>query len=161
MCQMGASQPTETSPKGEQGRQKYKNFFEVKMTSLSLVTVSDLEAAYRDAVRNNGIIALVKTLRDRQTIKLQDLNSCFANNLWVKSAQSTGHLKFTHKVTKVMIEYQNHGNEVSEKIQKQILEQAQTHINILGNDIFKYATQNWKQEPDFQKALENYKRLRV
>lgn len=122
----------------------------------SPVTLNDLQLSYQDATRN--IIPLVHSLRQNNTVlKLRDLNACFSNALWHKSSQASGHLKRTHKVTRVIIEYQNHGQEdVAKHIQKQILEQAQKHLNVLNDDIFAYTTRNWKTIPNYPESLRRY-----
>ena len=122
------------------------------------VTLDDLRISFHEATRNNGIIPLVHNLRQKNTVlKLRDLNTCFSSGLWQKSFQASGHLKITHKVTRVIIEYQNHGQEdVAKHIQKQILDQAQKHLNILNDGIFAYTTRNWKTIPNYPDSLRRY-----
>jgi len=137
------------------------SFFVLEEFMTSPITFNDLEIAYTEATRNHGIIDLVHDLRDRNThLKLRDLNGYFNTPLWSSRGQASGHCKFVHKVTKVIIEYQNHGSEdVAAHIQKQILEQAQIHLNILCNDIFKYREHHWKTKPDYNRALQAARRL--
>lgn len=120
------------------------------------ITREDLVSSYQDAIKKNGLIDLVKELRAGVILKLHDLNACFSGALWIKSSQRTGHRKLAHKVTRVVIEYQNHGREtIAPHIQAQILMQTQNHLNILCNKIFAYKTRNWKTEPNFDEALKN------
>ncbi len=125
------------------------------------VTLQDLQLSYQEAVRNNGIKDLVHNLRqENSTLKLRELNSCFNSILWQKTHQASGHLKLTHKVTHVIIEYQNHGPEtVKKRIQNQILDQAQKHLNILNDKVFAYTTRNWKTIPDYTASLNRYQEL--
>lgn len=126
---------------------------------MTIVSINDLQSSYKDAIRKDGMIDLV-SLPQESTLKIKNLKSYFSNPLWEKSTQSTGHCKLTHKVTKVVVSYQNHGPEaIAPHIQSQILDQTQVHLNILCNQIFKYTSRNWKYEPNYQQALINYRSL--
>lgn len=118
----------------------------------------DFKEAYESATRKNGLIPLMQELRNKEKdIAIDTLNSCFSHPHWVDVKGPSGHRKIKNKITHVIIEYQNHGNaSVATHIRKQVIDQLQTHLNILGDDIFKYKERNWKTLPNCEEALKNY-----
>ncbi|NGX34062.1 MAG: hypothetical protein K1060chlam1_00409 [Candidatus Anoxychlamydiales bacterium] len=122
-----------------------------------------LKDSYLDATRKKGLIDFTKEIRGQKNdfsgkyqIKLSDLHNLFSETVWEDEKKTGGHIKLKHKVTNVVIEYKNHGkNTVDPGAALDIFDQVQTHLNILGNDIFAYKTRNWKQEPVYQKAISN------
>lgn len=70
-----------------------------------------------------------------------------------------GHATFKNKVTEVVVGFQAHGkdNTLQPAQEVQLRDSIQEHLNILCNDVFKYTTKNWKTEPDYEKAVINYK----
>ena len=121
------------------------------------VTVADLQASYHEATKNNGIIDLLQKLRGQNVIiKVDELASCFNSPQW-NVRYVGGHRILTHRVTKVVIGYQSHdGQDVKMEIKKQILENAQRHMDILCDHIFKFSTYKWSNVPNYQAALQNY-----
>jgi hypothetical protein len=131
----------------------------------NLQILKNLETCYGEA---GCLINMLKTARiNKEKTNCYDLthkevDSCFVGKtLWVPTGQASGHCKFKHKVTRVVIEYQGHnshkGQNIAPHIQEQIIDQAQKHLNILGNDIFHYQKNDWKDEPNYDQALANYK----
>lgn len=123
----------------------------------SLVTVADLQASYHEATKNNGIIDLLKRLRDPSVvIKADELASCFNSIQW-NVRYVGGHRILTHRVTKEVISYQAHdGQDVKMGIRKDILEKTQKHMDILCDHIFKFSTHKWNNVPNYNEALQNY-----
>lgn len=123
------------------------------------ITESTLQECYFDATKNNGLIDLTKNLSNPEfELKIHDIKIIFKNSpLWIRSKQNTGHCKFTHEITKIVIEFQGHSSKkdrtVKPYILTQILENVRKHLNILSNEIFIYITHNWKTEPDYQSVL--------
>lgn len=132
---------------------------------MTTITTEILKHSYFEATQKDGLIDLTKQLRDKSAkLKINDLHAHFSKaSLWTSTKQATGHCKFTHKVTGVIVEYQGHNSSkdttIYHKIQDQILNQVQKHLNILCNDIFQYKLNNWKKEPDLVESLERYKKL--
>lgn len=120
------------------------------------MNVTDLQNCYIDTCRK--MIPALKTLRTaRYHMKLQEVETLFSNSLWVPEKMTGGHKQFTHALTGVTVEYQAHikgkENTIAPNIQKQLLEQIQEHVNILSNEVFHYTCRNWKEEPDYERAL--------
>lgn len=125
-----------------------------------IITQTILQECYFDATKNNGLIDLTKNLSNPQyELKIHDIKMIFKNSpLWHRCKQKTGHCKFTHAVTKIVVEFQGHSSKkdttVKPGILDQILYNVHRHLNILGNDIFKYKKHNWKKEPNYYNTLE-------
>jgi hypothetical protein len=123
------------------------------------ITVSDLRNCYADTC-NKMIPALIDMRTVGYRMKLQEVQTLFTNSLWIQEKMTSGHKQFTHAVTGVTVEYQAHikgkENTIAPGIQKQLLEQIQEHVNILSNEVFRYTTHHWKEEPDYDRALRNY-----
>ena len=120
------------------------------------VTLDDLKNCYFEA--KNKLIPLTEKLRNDKKLKIDDLQTLFNNStLWISKSNSSGHKKFKHKVSGTIVEYQAHSSSndtiIASHIQNQILNQVQTHLNHLCNDIFEYKTNNWKYEPNYRNAL--------
>lgn len=118
----------------------------------------DLVNSYAEA--RAVLIPLTKSLRDPLVrLKIKKLNTTFKKTaLWEEQKTGSGHTKFSHKVTRVIVEYQAHSSGskdscISPHIQAQILEQVQQHLNILHDDIFHYPEQGWKTPPNFTESL--------
>ena len=126
------------------------------------IGINDLNTSYRHCTTK--LIPFLMNARQpkqKQTIKLTDLDKLFsAAALWIAQEGNTGHRKFIHKITQVVIEYPGHAQKKDPTlppfVQRQIFNQIEDHVNIMGNDIFRYVIRNWKEKPDYPKALENY-----
>jgi hypothetical protein len=131
----------------------------VKQT-VNNVNENDLKVSYNES-RKKLIPLITESSEPNKHIKLQKLQTVFQNSrLWEAQHTKSGHAKFIHKVTKTPVEYQAHikgkQNEIDPGIQKQVVEQLQKHVNILGNDIF--YIKNWKTEPNYPKVIKNYEK---
>jgi len=127
------------------------------------MSVELLRASYQDAIRKNGLIDFTIKIRGpkndfsgKYQIKQYDLDTLFSKIVWHDEEKTGGHKKFIHKITNIVIEHKNHGkNTVDPGAALTIYDQVQKHLNILCNDIFDYKENNWKTEPDYNKALLN------
>lgn len=120
----------------------------------------DLRIAYEEATKPNGLISLLAHLREpnkKYTVKKTDIYNIFKNcPLWEEQDTKSGHVKFKHKITQIVIGYQNHGGPTMDPGgADQLLNNVQTHLNIMCNDIFHYTVGNWKTEPNYQQAAAN------
>jgi hypothetical protein len=103
---------------------------------MTAITPSDLQHSYFEAT--NKLIPLLQYLRgESPSLKLNDLKSLFSHStLWISSKQRSGHKKYHHKVTQIVID-QGHGdNTVKKHIQDQILTQLQKHVNFFATTSF-------------------------
>lgn len=125
------------------------------------------QVAYEE-VKLHGINHLVTELREnplkQHQIKRKALTNLFKNlPLWERQNQSSGHVTFKHKITGIVVGFQNHSgkNNKETKIHQDqavaLMNNLQEHMNILGNEIFKYTTHNWKTTPNYDLALTNYR----
>lgn len=123
------------------------------------ITLNDLSQSYTEALKLISWITELKT--SEKHLKLQKIQGIFSNSsLWEEQDKKSGHSKFIHKVTRVVVEFQSHckggDNVISPVIQNHISEQVQKHLNILCNEIFAYKNKNWKETPDYSSSLERY-----
>jgi hypothetical protein len=126
--------------------------------SLSINLKNDLQLAYNGATQKNGLINLTKELRSNNglsNVKIQTISTLFKSlPLWKQHKKSSGHVKFKHKITDINVEFPAHNSRKESTftpfVSKQILEQVQKHLNIMGNDIFTYKKYNWKQCPNLK-----------
>jgi predicted RNA binding protein YcfA (HicA-like mRNA interferase family) len=118
-----------------------------------------LQEAYNDVTKRNGLGEFMQCMREvnnntrrKYSVKRSDLESLFSNKIvWEDQAKKGGHIKLKNSVTGVVVEYKNHGSEdVDPGAVIDILDRIQAHINILGNDIFKYT-----------KCLQNSKKVQL
>lgn len=127
---------------------------------------SELQQAYQEATRNNGLIELIATLRqpnEKYTTKKDTIYSIFKNSLlWDEEETKNGHVKFKHRITQIVIGYQNHGGSTMDPGGVDTLTKLlQEHLNILANDIFKYTVNHWKEEPNWNQAEQNLATWRI
>jgi predicted RNA binding protein YcfA (HicA-like mRNA interferase family) len=123
---------------------------------------------YQDITRKKGLLAFIKDVRGpendysgKYSVKQTDLDNLFTRGVWSERTTRSGHRKFVHPVTKVVVEYADHNKNIDPGAAKDIMEQIQRHVNFIGNNIL-YATgkrYNWSQEPDFEKAEKNWTKL--
>ena len=120
------------------------------------ITQNNLMVSYQNTKQK--LMPQVTDLRSQDYhVKRKELDLSFPKIAGWEKKDSGGHAKFQHKVTHTIVEYQSHGPQtISKNIQDQVLENVQNHINILGNEIFKYQSNNWKDEPNYETALRNY-----
>ena len=126
---------------------------------------TDLQKAYYEAISTNGLIELLAKLRDegeKYKTKKDTIYSIFSNcPLWEEEKTKSGHVKFKHKITQVVIGYQNHGDsKMDPGGVVAILEAVQNHLNILSNKIFQFERNHWKTEPNWEKAEQNLDKWR-
>ncbi len=121
----------------------------------------DLQLAFEEATKQNGLIELLAELRASTTIKYKvkkdRIYSIFSNcPLWEEEKTKNGHVKFKHKITQICIGYQNHGSTtVDPGGVVALLDQVQDHLNILSNHVFKFSANHWKTAPDYAQAEAN------
>ncbi|NGX49126.1 MAG: hypothetical protein K940chlam5_00722 [Candidatus Anoxychlamydiales bacterium] len=136
------------------------------MSAAPVSQIEILRDSYLDATRKNGLIDFTQTVRGpkndfpgKKQIKLNDLDTLFSDTVWQDQRKKGGHRKLINKVTKIVIEYKHHdGTNVDPGAIRDIYDQVQKHLNILGNDIFAYKLKNWRDEPNYEKALTNLER---
>ena len=121
---------------------------------------TDLQIAYHEAISTNGLIELLATLRDngeKYKTKKDTIYSIFSNcPLWEEEKTKSGHVKFKHKITQIVIGYQNHGDsKMDPGGVVELIEAVQNHLNILSNKIFEFERNHWKTEPNWEKAERN------
>ena len=121
---------------------------------------TDLQIAYHEAISTNGLIELLATLRDngeKYKTKKDTIYSIFSNcPLWEEEKTKSGHVKFKHKITQIVIGYQNHGDsKMDAGGVVELIEAVQNHLNILSNKIFEFERNHWKTEPNWEKAERN------
>lgn len=120
-------------------------FYEVKGPILEYITKIRDESEAKDHVTRNQLKALFKGMK-----------------LWKKVKQGSGHIKYKHEITGITVSFQGHVSgkmKLSTVTREQALnvcDSLQTHVNILGNNIFQYRRRNWKDVPDFEVAQRNY-----
>lgn len=121
---------------------------------------SELQIAFREATCPNGLIELLETLRkpdEKYKTKKDTIYAIFSNcPLWEEEKTKSGHVKFKHKITQVVIGYQNHGDsKLDPGGAVTLLDEVQKHLNILCNRIFMYERNHWKYEPNWAQAEQN------
>jgi hypothetical protein len=123
--------------------------------------ITDLQLAYQEATRNNGLLELMAKLRqpnEKYKTKKDVIHSIFTNSaLWEEQVTKSGHAKFKHKITQIVIGYQKHGKSTTMDpggVDK-LTDLLQNHLNILANEIFGFRVNNWKEEPNWQQAEQN------
>lgn len=141
------------------GKSKGKKTNEKKSKSAAKkISEQDLAIGYNSINKNNGLLKLLKDLREGKRVRHTELRTMFENMPdWEQAPGATGHLSFSNKITGIKVCFQAHnGGKKSDSTAKkaimdQLLNQIQTHVNIIGNDIIGYTSHNFKKEP------ENYK----
>jgi hypothetical protein len=116
-----------------------------------------LQRAYLEATANNGLIFLVKKLRNEGTgnLRKDEIRRIFESlsrqfGLWENVATGSGHTKYRHGLTGAVIGWQAHGpTNLPQAQAKEILEVVQDHLNLLHNDIFQYTSKGWRGEPNY------------
>lgn len=134
------------------------------MTRISTrpITVYDLQQAYLDATRNQGLIAFITECARGIPQKIDSVNSMFKSQpLWEPIKQSSGHISYKHRITHIVVGFQGHNgakkdNNIHSAILKVLHECVQKHVNLLGNEIFQYKQRSWKSEPDYDESLKRY-----
>jgi hypothetical protein len=84
--------------------------------------------------------------------KRNTIDNLFENAVWKNISTESGHKVFQNIFTKVVVNYSNHKDPVDPAAVITIADKIQDHINILGNEIFCFTTENWKEAPDFIKS---------
>lgn len=126
---------------------------------------TELQVAFREATSPNGLIQLLATLREpdaKYKTKKDVIYAIFSNcPLWEEEKTKSGHVKFKHKITQIVIGYQNHGETTLDPGGVVVLiDEVQKHLNILCNEVFMYERNHWKYEPNWQQAEQNLAELR-
>ena len=132
---------------------------------VSAVSADDMKIAYNEVIKN-GLDDLVTKLRNNpkacKNLKRKELKTLFDScPLWAKESNGSGHATYKHKLTNVVVGFQDHSGgkkqaSIAAAQAKEIMDNLQTHINILGDDIFKYKIKNWKTEPSYPEAVKNF-----
>jgi hypothetical protein len=128
----------------------------------SKVTQDMLYESCREVTRKNGLVDFIYEVRGsenhmsgKESIKQADLDNLFSKKVW-KEHDKAGHRKLTNEITGVVVEYANHSKAIDTKAVVTIVQQLQTHVNILHNDIFKMSKRGWPDdlsELDYKAAL--------
>jgi len=117
--------------------------------------------SFNNATRRQGEISFLREVRTEKnddfgkySVKLDRLRNIFKSSVWFQHKTKSGHLKFSHKVTGIIIEFKNHGrgNNVDPGAVETIKKNLQEHENILGNEIFMFKSKNWQSLPDLRKV---------
>lgn len=130
-----------------------------------MITSESLHAAFYEVV--GPIDAYILKLRTDPEAKNQitrnQLKAMFKGmTLWKKAKKGSGHIKYKHAITGITVSFQGH---VTGKMKLSTItaEQAtgictafQNHVNILGNDIFRFTLNNWSFIPNLDVAVKNY-----
>lgn len=123
-----------------------------------MMMTSFLMASYKEAVQHLiPFTAKVRTpkndLSGKYSVSGKELDSLFSSILWA-SKDASGHRKLKNRITGVVIEYKNHDKKggIDPGAILTILNQVQTHLNILCNDVFCYTKRHWKTVPDYEAA---------
>lgn len=134
-----------------------------------MITVQDLQTAFYEVADNGPVDAYIADIREsvsaKYNVKRNSLLSLFDSakmSLWQQAKTKNGHVKYTHKITRVVVGFQAHNdNTLDPGGAEELMKTLQKHVNILGNDIFHYRVRNWKTVPDFNQALANYNQWRA
>lgn len=133
-----------------------------------MVTVDSLRMAYYEVANNGPVDEYVTALQQSNQLKysqsLNKIQSMFNGtimSLWTRTDTRNGHVKYRHAITQVTVEFSARLNPLDPGAAYELYEKLQQHINILGNEIFKFTTHNWKIVPDFNRALANYTQWRA
>jgi hypothetical protein len=134
-----------------------------------MITPQDLQTAFFEVANHGPVDEYVTNLRQnlqrKYSTKRHSLLSLFNSTrmqLWVDVGTKNGHRKYTHKITGVVVGFQAHGpNNINPGHAEQLMGVLQEHINTLGNEIFKFTTENWKNPPNFNQALVNYNQWKL
>lgn len=129
-----------------------------------MVTIQDLQTAFYEVADNGPVDGYIADIREstnaKYNVKRNKLLALFASprmSLWQQATTGNGHVKYTHRITRVVVGFQAHDdNTLDPGGAEELMKNLQKHVNILGNDIFKYRVRNWKTVPDFNRALVNY-----
>lgn len=127
---------------------------------MSITITELLSHSYGTAVTR--LIPMTQQLSaEKSSVRIEEINRCFAHAVdWQRIPESSGHNKYKHRLTGIVVTYQAHASSkdcrVKPRIKLQILEQIRLHLNTLGNEIFCYTVHNWKAHPDYDMALTNY-----
>lgn len=137
----------------------------LKPSTGSHVTVELLKEAYLECIRKDGFHDYTRKVQPTggaKSVKLQRIESLFEKaTTWTQIPAKGSHRKYRNLITGIVVEFSAHtggtnGNDFDTGAAKDMLERIQNHINILGNEIFKYPKRKWP-EPDFKKSLANYR----
>lgn len=133
---------------------------------MTVTTVDMMRQAYHEAV-NGGVIDYISRVRQDSEVKYSVSSTTLINMfdnlpLWKIVPQKGGHRKYKHLLTGVVIGFQNHGStEINPGHAYKLMVILQEHVNLLGNEVFKFRGHNWKSPIDqlnYEQALENYNR---
>lgn len=116
-----------------------------------------LEDTYANCFKLGGFLREVRGEKNdfagKYSVKLATLNSLF-DRTWIPIKTKSGHTKLQHRVTKVMINYQNHVNLVDPGAVTTIAEAIQVHINLFFEQFLGYSTKQINtRKPDYRHAL--------
>ncbi len=134
------------------------------------ISAADLRTAWFEVGHHGPIDRIVSDLREEsgcKNLSRDKLEAAFQScPLWKRSGQSNGHATYKHSITRVVVGWQAHSGGhnsscVPESQAKELRDRLQYHINILGNEIFKYTINNWKNQPDYNHSLTNYNAWRA
>jgi hypothetical protein len=102
-----------------------------------------IEALKQCHAENKAMIPFTKKVRGpnndcigRYCIKLSDVSKLFENTLWENIGRASGHKKWQHSISNVVIEYGNHEKDVDAGAVINIFNRVQSHLNFFKRDIF-------------------------
>lgn len=136
----------------------------MEISPAQLAGIRGLQECYREAAdRKGGLIDFTKSVRrenadgsGKYSIKPTDLTALFSQVVWKEIDTKNGHRKIKNIFTDVVVEYSNHVREIKAGAVVTILDAVQKHLNILGNEIFAYTVNNFKQPPDYVASYERW-----
>jgi len=132
-------------------------------TLTSVDRKSIIEESFKNATKKQGEISFLEEVRTKKndmsgkySVKLGRIMKLFNSRVWIQHDLRSGHLKFTHVITNTVVEFSSHSNDVDPGAVCTIFNQLQHHINMLGNEILMFRSNNWKSLPDLKRASENW-----
>lgn len=125
-----------------------------------------LQDEHRDVTKKGGLYDLVRELREDPNAKYKlsrkRLTSLFesATN-WTRVKNSSGHAIFKNNLTGVTVCWQAHSGshnstEVSPNQAVSLMDDVQSHMNILHDKVFYITRSNWSRQPDFPNSTRRY-----
>jgi hypothetical protein len=113
------------------------------MTTPVNTLAARLQLSYNEAENLIDFIHNVRTEENdfsgKESVNLRTVNHLF-NASWTNICTKSGHKKFKHSVTKVVIEYSNHQDPLDPGAAQEMAEKIQAHINILFYTYFQCPT---------------------
>ena len=97
-----------------------------------------------------------KKFSGKYNVSLSDVSCLFEKKLWIWIANSTGHAKWKHPLSEIIIEYSNHQDPVDPASIMNIFNRCQSHLDFFKKKVFKEFAKN---RPDFEASMVRYNKL--